>query len=189
MSVLIVTAFFDIGRGDFPLLKRSAQQYIDSFKAYVGKLEPEKYILCEPETAAQMKGLVGRIDALPFTETKAARYLPRTREVIESHAFRQLFTAKDDTRHIEHLIPEYNVVVMAKMDALERAAISTSFSYSHYVWMDFGLGRRGTTDPWLPEPEGFRAALGDKIVISTKRRQRMRRLDRSKIRKNYPALQ
>ena len=122
MAALIVTAFYDIGRGDYPHLSRTIDQYVDSFKMYVGKLEPEKYILCETSTAERIKDIVEFIDILPFEETKASSFLPKTREVISSPIFRALFDEADDTTRLEHIIPEYNITMMIKLDALERAA-------------------------------------------------------------------
>jgi hypothetical protein len=88
---------------------------------------------------------------------------------MQSDAFQALFPPDSRRSHIEQYIPEYNVLMMMKWDAIERAAKHFGNRYTHYVWADFGLGKRTQRRPYLPAPCGFHPIERNTIVLSASR--------------------
>jgi hypothetical protein len=166
MRPLIVTAFFEIGRGQWDHLARGSDVYLRAFREYVALLPAKKYILGAESLRSSVGYAFDYYDSAEFGTLPSYRYLDPTRAVMHSLEFRALFNDADDRAHIEHRNPEYNVLMMMKWDALERAAAATNEEYTHYVWADFGLGRRSEKRPYLPKPSGFSPLDRDRIVIS-----------------------
>lgn len=176
MNPLLVTALFDIGRGAWGHSNRPASDYIDYFLGYQGKLDVPKYCLTDQDLSGLSQfDYLERVDIQSLT---AFSYFERTQAVMASPSFRGLFTAKDDSKHVEHLYPLYNIIMLAKWDALERAAKLTGYGHSHYVWMDFGIGRRGTPSAFLPAPGRFAPIERDRIVLAADRKGALRNLSR-----------
>jgi hypothetical protein len=175
MRPLLVTAFFDIGRGNWEKDRRSTRSvsgYVTSFKRYLALLPAEKYILSSEGMRSTVAGFVDYFDATSFAETSAHRFLDQTRAVMESEEFTALLRVGGKPEHTnpECRIPEYNVVMLTKWDALDRAFALTAGKYSHYIWVDFGLGHRAKKRPSLPLPEGLSPIERDRIVVSAERK-------------------
>jgi hypothetical protein len=161
-----VTAFYDIGRGGWSSEARSRDVYLRSFAQYTARMSDDLYVLCDNDVASAIKQPLRFLDVAPLAELAAYRYFPRTAEVMARPEFRALFKPEDDKRRIEHKHPLYNIVMLAKWDALERAFRRTEGRYSHYVWADFGLGKRGMTRASMPPFERFAPVERDRIVLS-----------------------
>jgi len=185
MKPLLVTAFYDIGRGALaaPAMARSREQYLESCRRYVLQLPGPRFLLATAETHAALPGGFDFRDVAAFKELRCHAYLDATREIMSSPEFRKLFDSEDDHRHMEHRVPEYNVVTLGKWDALERAARLTRYSFSHYVWIDFGIGARAKPTPFLPAPTAFAPIERDRIVVSAERRNRLRAKDLQTLRR------
>lgn len=175
MNPLLVTAFFDVGRGTWSQSKRSASDYIDYFLGYQGKLDVPKYCLTDQDLSGLSQ--FDHLERVDIQSLTAFSYFDRTHAVMASPSFRGLFTAEDDRKHVEHLYPLYNIIMLAKWDALERAAKLTGYAHSHYVWMDFGIGRRGTPSAFLPAPGRFTPIERDRIVLAANRNGALRDLE------------
>ncbi len=172
MTPLIVSAFFDIGRGTWKDFQRPSDFYVDCYKAYPAKLPGKRYLLAPQSLRPTVESFVDHFDAAAPADLKAFAYLDRTREVMASDRFKSLFDGiAPEPPNPEYRSPDYNVVVLAKWDALERAHALTGGRHSHYVWLDFGLGRRGGAGkkPYLPKPRGLSPIDRDRIVISADR--------------------
>lgn len=127
-----------------------------------------RYCLSESDLSEQIA--IDYMDILPLGHSNAYKsYFNDTQRVMASASFRQLFRPEDDASHVEHLFPVYNIVMLLKWEALERAARATDNTHSHYVWIDFGIGRRGHPSAFLPEPPAFRPVERDRIVLSANR--------------------
>lgn len=146
-------------------MTRTNDAYTNAYRNYVALLEPPKYLLANQQTQENLA--VDFREVVRLEDTKAFSFFDRTSEIMNSPDFRSLFQEIEGRQHVEHLHPRYNIVMMAKWDALERAALLTDFSFSHYIWMDFGLGGRyGRPDPYLPKPRYFNPIERDRIVLS-----------------------
>lgn len=179
MNPLLVTAFFDIGRGTWGHSNRPASDYIDYFLRYQGKLDAPKYCLTDQDLSGLSQ--FDHLERVDIQSLRAFSYFDRTQAVMASPSFRSLFTAADDRKHVEHLYPLYNIVMLAKWDALERAAKLTGYAHSHYVWMDFGIGRRGSPSAFLPAPGRFTPIERDRIVLAANRNGALRDLTRENL--------
>jgi hypothetical protein len=140
--------------------------YVQSFLQYTARMSDELYVLCDENLAKSLTVPVKFLDVAPVSDLVAYRYHERTATVMASPSFRALFTANDDLRHVEHKHPLYNIVTLAKWDALERAFRLTDGRYSHYIWADFALGKRGAPNPSMPPFERFAPVERDRIVLS-----------------------
>lgn len=168
MNPLLVTAFYDIRRGTWAGSARSFESYVDFFKRYQALLDVPRYCMCETDISGVLP--IDHMDVLPLEKTLAyQRFFVEAERIMASPSFRNLFTPDDDARHVEHLFPLYNIVMLLKWDALERAARATNYRHSHYVWIDFGIGRRGDPSVFLPSPPPFRPIERDRIVLSANR--------------------
>lgn len=168
MNPLLVTALYDIRRGAWAGSTRSFEAYIGFFKRYQALLDVPRYCLCEADLSNLVP--IEYTDVLPLEETVAYRsFYAETERIMASPAFRALFKHDDDIRHVEHIFPLYNIVMLLKWDALERAASLTNYVHSHYVWIDFGIGRRGDSSAFLPAPPPFRPIERNRIVLSANR--------------------
>ena len=174
-SVLAVTMFYDIGRHDkqaYGAQSRTVEDYLGYFASYFAKLDVDKFILCANDNfLGRYKTGFKYICQKPFSSLFAMRHYERTREILHDPEFRSHFG--DDLR-MESLSASYNIVQLAKMDALEAAFQQTGYDY--YAWIDFGIGRRTASDPFLPKPRRFRPILTDRIVLSVDRENRLRDL-------------
>ncbi len=180
MEALLVTSFFDIGRGLWQSLSRSQEKYFNFYRHYLARLPAPRYFLADAISHEKIAETIDFADVAEFDEIYCYRFLEPTRAVMNSAHFRSMFCSSDDLHHIEHILPQYNVAMMAKWDALERAAAMTNNTFSHYVWIDFGIG--GGAGGWLPEPSGFSPIVRDKIVFSAQRLNRRPPLYESEIR-------
>jgi len=164
-SVLAVTMFYEIGREAterYGEQARSADQYLSYYASYFSQLPVEKFILCgESAILGSHKGDFSHLCEVPVEQLPAMQHLARTRDIMIDPDFRSRFAG--DLR-MESLSPLYNIIMLAKMDALEAAYRCTSHAF--YAWVDFGIGRRTARDRWLPEPTAFKPRLGDRIVVS-----------------------
>jgi hypothetical protein len=178
LTPLLVSAFFDIGRGNWQSFKRSANFYADCYAGYPARLPAPRYLL----TTEEHRSLVQDVDYLDVaapSELKAFDYLERTRAAMAAERFKALFRVdgKPEPTNPEYKVPEYNIVMIAKWDAFERAYARFGDRFSHYVWVDFGLGRRVAKRPYLPKPKGLSPIDRDRIVLSADREGGLRDLE------------
>jgi hypothetical protein len=171
MNPLLVTAFFDIGRGSWRHLARSPATYVERFRSFGARLEAPRFLFASSDVAAEVGHLCQHVEVVSLTEMPAYRYLARTRDVMASAEFRRRFRAKDDARHCEHLYPEYNVAMLAKFDALRHAAQTTRYRHSHYIWLDFGASHRSTIAGDASLPAVSPRARSEVVLIGTGRRR------------------
>ncbi len=170
MKILIVKAFYDLGRAKWDISPRSKDDYIKFATEYVKRMSPPKYILTD-ELGAISDGFDHK-DIAGFGELEAHKYLQESRRTLSSTSFSELTkTAKVD--RIEYHHAEYNIVGLAKWDAIERAFLRTSGSFTHYLWLDYGLGRRGGAAPFLPSLTQVTPCARRKIVLSAKKTERL----------------
>lgn len=170
MNILIVTAFYDIGRAGWSISPRSKDQYIGYASEYIKKLPAKKYILADIDDSTTQG--FDYIDIMPISELSAYSFLRKSQEVMSSNLFEGVVASAKHDR-IEYHHAEYNIVGLAKWDALERAYKKTRGEFSHYIWLDYGIGRRGSDAPFLPIPELINPNIRNKIVLSAKKTDRI----------------
>ena len=170
MNILIVTAFYDIGRAGWSISPRSKKQYVRYASEYLKKLPAEKYILTDIDDS-RVQGF-DYVDITPLSELAAYSFLRKSQKVMSSNLFEGIVASAKQDR-IEYHHAEYNIVGLAKWDALERAYKKTCGKFSHYIWLDYGIGRRGSDAPFLPIPGLLKPNKRNKIVLSAKKTDRI----------------
>ncbi|UHS57108.1 WlaTC/HtrL family glycosyltransferase [Agrobacterium vaccinii] len=170
MNILIVTAFYDIGRAGWQISPRSREQYIGYANEYLKKLPLKKYILTDEDDIGA-RGF-DYADITSPSQLKAYGLLPKSKKVMSESFFVEMVTSAKQDR-IEYHHAEYNIVGLAKWDALERAHKKTAGNFSHYMWLDYGIGRRGSEAPFLPIPRQIKPEERTKIVLSAKKTDRL----------------
>lgn len=149
-----VTAFLDIGRGDWEKFERSFQFYLDSFihlsnifrnmkdnranyhlVVYIDKRCSEKVL----ESVKRIENVeVIEIDE-PFMLERIPtwRKLNREEEIMKSEQYTKLMTAVGRINYPEHNNPKYTLINHAKVDFVADA-IKTHPDIPYFCWVDFG---------------------------------------------------
>lgn len=151
-NISIVTAFFDIGRGEIDTavypsyLKRTNENYFEYFKN-LASLENEMIVF----TSAEFKGRILEIRkgrptkvVVMNLEKKFRRQLLRIKEIQEDEEFRAKVN-KDMLINIEYWSPEYVLINNLKAFFVNYAVNRNLVSSEMAAWIDFGYVREPET--------------------------------------------
>lgn len=139
--LIFVSAFFDIGRGQWPNSARSVDRYISSFCNYL----PFNYnmILFMDDKYIDKIPLSPNLKIIPInlrwleTNVYAWKVLEKAKEIHDSEFYKNLASQHGS---IENIYPEYNAINHAKIDFV-------TYAITHYIglesnynvcWSDFG---------------------------------------------------
>ena len=148
MSLCIVSAFFDIGRGEWDTFTRSTEQYINNFRPYVG-LGHNMVVFIDNRHVKTMEDVIetggessGRIKLVPISRKwmmdniYAYKQLAREKEIMESDKFKKLTMHRRS--HPECSKPEYNIIQHAKIDFVAYVINNRLSESDYFAWSDFG---------------------------------------------------
>lgn len=145
-KVVIVTAFYDIGRGDWPnIYQRSAQKYLNSFKNYLN-LEYEMFIFLDErymavfnDTKYEKKTFIPiNMDWLK-ANTKSWSQTDRVRDIMASKIYTDTLKNRIESGHPENISPEYNIINHSKIDFINYLIENNFFQPETFIcWSDFG---------------------------------------------------
>lgn len=149
-KVCYVTAFLDIGRGDWLLFKRGTNEYINKFKhnlyEYFRSMDKELAKSCELIVYLDSRYLNKLVIDCPnirivpidkdFMNNMSVlwRRLDRETEIIKSETFKKTFPNR--LNFPEQSKPEYTLINHAKIDFMIDAQQRTNSEY--FCWIDFG---------------------------------------------------
>ena len=137
-SVLFISAFKDIGRGDWNLPKERTNGWYLYWFSFLARLPAKLILFCESEIAEHVESEYGFKKTYPYeAENTFFTRLERQRKILESPDFRKLVRDRDSP---ECHIPEYNVATHNKALFVQRAK-NMFPEYTHYAWIDFGYFR------------------------------------------------
>jgi hypothetical protein len=168
-GVTVVTALFDIGRGDLLALhnnKRSFQTYLEWFSHL---LEIECNL--EVWTTADVAAIVRRRRAPETTVVHVAglKDLPM-HDRREDMRRAMAWTSQGSNflqEHIEFMLPDYNVINFSKAGLLRRAATANVFGSTRFLWIDAGAIRTADARPRGRWPDPYKvASLGDLFLFA-----------------------
>ena len=168
-KVVLVTAFFELGRERWKNFARPTSHYLKSFSNYL-KLDYNMFIFVEPDFVPL---LLQEIDAMaiqyPETARKNKRIVPMDREQMKQRFFswqqyesmKNIMASPEYIQKVgsrrenpEALYPEYNCVNHAKIDFL-----SFVMQQNHWVepddilcWTDFGYHHAVYNQRWNEYP-------------------------------------
>lgn len=148
-SISIVTAFFDIGRGELPQDKgypifthRTTETYFEYF-SNLAELENEMIIFTSEEYKNKIlkirKEKPTKIIVIDLNK-KFHRQLKKIKEVLENEEFRKKIN-KDMLLNIEYWSPEYILVTNLKTFFVNYAIRKKLVSNNILSWIDFGYVR------------------------------------------------
>jgi hypothetical protein len=135
-SVLFVTAYKDIGRGNWIGFERSTDDYINMFKNLIGL--KDLICFCEPEIQEKL-GDIGYNKCFPYEAEKTFFQIEAQQQAILNEQKRTQATGgRTDP---ECLYASYTIVNHNKALFLARAKQMFP-NFSHYAWIDFGYQRK-----------------------------------------------
>ena len=162
-SITIVTALFDIGRGDWWEYRRPYEQYLQYFEILL-RLNNNIIIYIEEKSREwvmqrrndnQTLIITMTIDQLPLWQHR-----DRMKSIIDSE--QSEWNAEWDVgmrTHPEAKSADYNLIVNSKSFFIYDASRRNPFNSTHFVWLDAGYGhghddmypRKWRWSPQLPE--------------------------------------
>lgn len=134
-SVLFVTAFKDINRGNWGSYTRSRETYISWFKLLI-RNRIHLVVFADDSTLRIIKDECGYPHVFPYDEmntyfTKIFKHY----DILNSDFMTQM--RKITRVRPEIVYPEYNIVNYNKLIFIKRARAMAP-TYTHYAWIDFG---------------------------------------------------
>ncbi|RRD40771.1 hypothetical protein EII29_02220 [Leptotrichia sp. OH3620_COT-345] len=150
-SISIVTAFFNIGRGEigdnYPdYLKRTTETYFEYF-FNLAKLDNEMIIFTSKEYKEKVleirKGKPTKVVVLDFYK-KFRKQIKLVKSIQESQKFKSGIN-KDMIKNIEYWSPEYTVVTNLKIFFVNYAIRKNLVNSKIVSWIDFGYVRNEET--------------------------------------------
>jgi hypothetical protein len=140
MNALFVTAFKDIGRGQWSQFVRPSSEYMDSFDQLV-RTGLDVVCFMDEETATPATPTNLRVHPYDEDSTFIPKYKDREQAIMESGMYRRMLSHR--LNHPEHSVPLYNLVNHNKVAFIKRAR-DLHPDYAMYVWIDFHYARHGT---------------------------------------------
>lgn len=153
MSLCLISAFLDIGRGDWIAFRRPVSQYIRNFMPYV-KLDQEMIVFIDERHIEELRIAIGnqsKIKLFPINmkwlqeNIYAFSKLPREKEIMDSEFFKIL--TRHRAFHPECCKPEYNIIQHAKIDFVVYAIKNQLSEAKYFAWSDFGFFQDPRTIP------------------------------------------
>lgn len=148
-SVLLVSGFYDIGRGHWSSPRPNAV-YVEYFLDLV-RSGVDIAVFCEQNIADTIQhgdlGAHPRLSIFPFNVSDtflASSWIEAERKVMASPSFQQLVGSRVSLPEFSD--PAYNMVQHSKVSLLRRAHQLLPH-YSHYAWVDFGYVRSASDAP------------------------------------------
>lgn len=139
MTTLYVTAFKDIGRGDWEYFTASTETYVDHFLRMT-QVCPRIVCFVEPEMMRVLKDKVPETCMLLDYDAANTffKYEPIEKHIMASGKYKK--TLQHRLHHPEHCKPTYNLVNHNKVLFIQRA-LRLFPSSDFYAWVDFHYSR------------------------------------------------
>jgi protein YibB len=145
MSTTLVTALFDIGRGEWNnIFKRSHEEYLSYFKNILS-LNANFVIYIDERDLKTVEDIRKHIDpelsktkiiVKKFEELEVIKkYLPVMRQVMGSQDFKQRLI---ESHTPESLYPEYNAINFNKVSFVSEVIEQNYFNSDYFMWIDAG---------------------------------------------------
>ena len=145
MTPVIVTAFFDIGRGDFSVLSRKTEEYMEHFEFWA-RIQNEMVIYCESKN----RDRIFNIRKQYGLEDKTTIYVIDEYKTIEKDILNKMEKVSNDIsfarfRYYENALSNqslYDYIMFLKWWTLQDAAKHYSGD-TMMAWIDFGYNKGG----------------------------------------------
>lgn len=138
----MVTALFDIGRGQWRRQARSFSQYLD-FSRQLLSLDVNMVVFVDPKALDFVRkhrvACQDRTVIIPIKlgQLEYYKYRPRMKMIMASDQFQ-----KDNqlVNNAEGFSPDYDIIMNSKFYLLNNVTYSDPFRSSHFMWIDSGYG-------------------------------------------------
>lgn len=146
-SLCLVTAFMDIGRGEWQTFTRSVKEYIASFMPYLN-LNHDLIVFIDQTYSSSLQWIlekdppVANVKIIPIdrewmnTNIRAYSKLEMEGKIMESQNYNGIIGHRKHCPECSH--PEYNIMQHAKIDFVCYAIENELSKASHFAWTDFG---------------------------------------------------
>jgi len=152
-KITIITAFFDIGRGNWSkdhghpsYLKRTTEKYFDYF-SNLSKLDNPIVVFCSSEHVDKIKKIrkekSTKIIVIDFQE-KFKKCRVKIEKIQDSEEFKAKINA-DQLKNPEYWSPDYVLVNNLKSYFVKRAITELNLKSDMIAWVDFGYCRDENT--------------------------------------------
>ncbi|RIY33932.1 hypothetical protein CJP74_00475 [Psittacicella melopsittaci] len=143
----MVTAFYDLGRGEWKGFKRSADDYFNTF-ANLAKMENDMVVFVANEEHKErvLKLRENRKTTVIVYDLikEKADLIKRVKEVLFNPDYRaKVLPELIENGNIEYFHAEYNVVNFAKTFFVNYAIENNLTEHEQIAWVDFGIDRDG----------------------------------------------
>lgn len=152
-NITIVTAFFDIGRGDWTpdkglphYLQRSTETYIERF-SYLTKLNNEIIVVTTPDIGKKLKLINDKVKIIeynPFDEF--SEHLSKIKQIHENINFKEMIHPSQ-VKNPEYWSEKYVLINLLKSFFVNMAIEAGLVSNNLVAWLDFGYCRSADTLP------------------------------------------
>lgn len=156
MSLCLVSAFLDIGRGNWRVFRRSIAQYFVHFLPYTN-MKHEMIVFMDDKYIDNLRQLccnAPHITIIPINREwmskniHAYQQLHREVAIMRSSNFRKLIYHRH--AHPECSQPEYNIMQHSKVDFVCYAIEKKLSQAEYYAWTDFGYFQNPSRVPKNP---------------------------------------
>jgi hypothetical protein len=147
-TIIFITAFKNINRGNWLYSSRPLEFYIMFFLNLAMNIEHKLVVYVENEIANILKSypLNNNIEIQDYSlvDTFYNRYIENERKMINSEAYKSKIPENRKT-HPEHLFAEYNLVNHNKINFVAYTK-QIYPQYEYYSWIDFGCIRESVNE-------------------------------------------
>lgn len=142
MTLCIVTAFIELGRGEWSSFPRSTELYLKRFKPYLD-MEEELVVFVDQPMMSRLKELKKRGDNMTLIpiesillEIKAWSYIDREKAIMGNSQFKALIGHRAHCPETHN--PRYNCIQHAKTDFVKWTIDHDISQAEYFAWSDFG---------------------------------------------------
>jgi len=152
-NITIVTAFFDIGRGDWTpdnglpeYLQRTTDTYIERF-THLTKLKNEIVVVTTPDIGKMLKCIRDDIKIIEFDPFKQFEEISKKIVTIHNSEIFQNLIHPSQIRNPEYWSEKYVLVNLLKSHFVNMAIQKEMVTNNTIAWLDFGYCRSKSTLP------------------------------------------
>lgn len=178
MNTTLVTALYDIGRGNWNnVFQRSHNEYIEYFKnilsldahlsIYIDEKDLEAVRLFRSKIDPNFKKTI--ITLRPFVLSEAfQKFYIRCKNVMSSSEF---LKNRVENHTPEMIFPEYNIINFNKLSFIEDRIKNNIFKSDYFIWIDAGFYHNRFPKEYLykpyPNPEKIKVLDDNKVHFLT----------------------
>jgi hypothetical protein len=141
-KVTMVTAFFDIGRGNWQNnFNRSSEIYISQFSKYL-ELDYNLIVFMDSRyniPSNENMTIIPIDHKFLENEIHGWKQLNRDKSILNSEEYTTLLAHRINNGHPENIYAEYNCIMHAKIDFINYAIKHSYIKHGTVCWSDFGI--------------------------------------------------